>query len=123
MFLFSLANKQHIVYTGVCLKTPKVELKFHESAKVKFGDVSERQIREYINTGDPMWVMKLLLYLYCASCLFIKVEYYFRDKAGGYGLQGIGGCLVEKIDGDYYTIVGLPVYALAKHLNRIFSNI
>lgn len=54
MFLFSLANKEHVVYTGVCLKTPKVELKFYESAKVKFGDVSERQIREYIKTGDPM---------------------------------------------------------------------
>ncbi|KAL6436050.1 hypothetical protein ACFW04_005691 [Cataglyphis niger] len=96
--LSSLANKQHVVYTGVCLKTPKVELKFYESANVKFGDVSERQIREYIKTGDPM------------------------DKAGGYGLQGIGGCLIEKIDGDYYTITGLPLYALAKHLNRIFSN-
>ncbi|XP_070161139.1 dTTP/UTP pyrophosphatase [Polyergus mexicanus] len=96
--LSSLANKQHIVYTGVCLKTPKIELKFYESANVKFGDVSERQIREYIRTGDPM------------------------DKAGGYGLQGIGGCLIEKIDGDYYTITGLPLYALAKHLNRIFSN-
>ncbi|XP_029663336.1 uncharacterized protein LOC115235580 [Formica exsecta] len=96
--LSSLANKQHVVYTGVYLKTPKVELKFYEFATVKFGDVSEKQIREYIKTGDPM------------------------DKAGGYGLQGIGGCLIEKIDGDYYTITGLPLYALAKHLNRIFSN-
>lgn len=52
----SLANKQHVVYTGVCLKTPKTELQFYESAKVKFGDVSERQIKEYIETGDPMWV-------------------------------------------------------------------
>lgn len=52
----------------------------------------------------------------------IQVKYYFRDKAGGYGLQGIGGCLIEKIEGDYYTITGLPVYALTKHLNQIFSN-
>lgn len=70
-FLFSLANKQHIVYTGVCLKTPKVECKFYESAKVKFGDVSERQIRDYIKTGDPMWVMMslVLLILYCTTLL------------------------------------------------------
>lgn len=43
-----------MVYTGVCLKTSKAELQFYESAKVKFGDVSERQIKEYIKTGDPM---------------------------------------------------------------------
>ncbi|XP_012057751.1 PREDICTED: N-acetylserotonin O-methyltransferase-like protein [Atta cephalotes] len=97
--LSSLANKQHVVYTGVCLKTPKTELQFYESAKVKFGDVSEKQIREYVKTGDPM------------------------DKAGGYGLQGIGGCLIERIDGDYYTITGLPLYSLAKQLNRMFSNV
>ncbi|XP_012219916.1 dTTP/UTP pyrophosphatase [Linepithema humile] len=96
--LSSLANKQHIVYTGVCLKTPKIEMQFYESTKVKFGDISEKQIREYIKTGDPM------------------------DKAGGYGFQSIGACLVEKIDGDYYTVIGLPLYSLAKRLNQIFSN-
>ncbi|XP_011877880.1 PREDICTED: N-acetylserotonin O-methyltransferase-like protein [Vollenhovia emeryi] len=97
--LSSLANRQHVVYTGVCLKTPRTEVQFYESAKVKFGDVSERQIREYIKTGDPM------------------------DKAGGYGLQGVGGCLIEKIEGDYYTITGLPLYSLARQLNRLFSNV
>ncbi|KAH0956838.1 hypothetical protein HN011_011564 [Eciton burchellii] len=97
--LSNLANKQHVVYTGVCLKTPKIQVQFYESAKVKFGDISERQIREYIKTGDPM------------------------DKAGGYGFQGMGGCLIEKIEGDYYTIVGLPLYSLARRLNRIFSDV
>ncbi|TGZ49330.1 N-acetylserotonin O-methyltransferase-like protein [Temnothorax longispinosus] len=72
--LSSLANKQHVVYTGVCLKTPKAELQFHESARVKFGD-------------------------------------------------GIGGCLIERIEGDYYTITGLPLYSLAKQLNRMFANV
>ncbi|KAL6254409.1 uncharacterized protein LOC105423427 [Pogonomyrmex barbatus] len=97
--LSSLANKQHVVYTGVCLKTPKTDIQFYESVKVKFGDISERQIREYIKTGDPM------------------------DKAGGYGIQGLGACLIEKIDGDYYTVTGLPLYSLAKQLNRMFSNV
>ncbi|EZA57578.1 N-acetylserotonin O-methyltransferase-like protein [Ooceraea biroi] len=97
--LSSLANKQHVVYTGVCLKTPKTLIQFYESTKVKFGDISERQIREYIKTGEPM------------------------DKAGGYGFQGTGGCLIEKIDGDYYTVVGLPLYSLAKRLNQIFSSV
>lgn len=41
------------------------------------------------------------------------------DKAGGYGIQGVGGCLVEKINGDYYTVMGLPLYSLIKHLNNL----
>ncbi|XP_032669803.1 dTTP/UTP pyrophosphatase isoform X2 [Odontomachus brunneus] len=95
--LSSLVNKQHVVYTGVCLKTPQSQVQFYESTKVKFGDISEKQIREYIKTGDPM------------------------DKAGGYGFQGVGGCLIEKIDGDYYTVTGLPMYALSRRLDQMFS--
>jgi len=52
----------------------------------------------------------------------LKRDVDFRDKAGGYGFQGIGGCLIEKIEGDYYTIIGLPLYSLAKQLNQMFSN-
>ncbi|XP_020283736.1 uncharacterized protein LOC109854733 isoform X2 [Pseudomyrmex gracilis] len=96
--LSSLVNKEHVSYTGVCLKTPKTEVQFYEATKVKIGDVSEAQIRQYIKTGDPL------------------------TKAGGYGIQGMGGCLIEKIDGDFYTVTGLPVYSLTKHLNQIFSN-
>jgi len=57
-----------------------------------------------------------------AISLCTQAGCYFRDKAGGYGFQGIGGCLIEKIEGDYYTITGLPMYSLAKQLNRMFSN-
>jgi predicted house-cleaning NTP pyrophosphatase (Maf/HAM1 superfamily) len=53
----------------------------------------------------------------------LKLDINFRDKAGGYGFQGMGGCLIEKIEGDYYTIVGLPLYSLARRLNRIFSDV
>ncbi|CAL7933823.1 unnamed protein product [Xylocopa violacea] len=96
--LSSLANKEHTVYSGVCLKTPNKEVNFYESAKVKFGDISEEQIWTYIKSGEPL------------------------DKAGGYGLQGLGGCLIEKIDGDFYTVMGLPLYCLTKELNKIFCN-
>ncbi|XP_068970628.1 dTTP/UTP pyrophosphatase [Bombus flavifrons] len=96
--LSSLANKEHIVYTGVCLKTPKKEVNFYESTKVKFGDISEEQIWAYIKSGEPL------------------------DKAGGYGVQGLGGCLIEKIDGDFYTVMGLPLYSLTKRLNEMFGN-
>ncbi|XP_043605243.1 probable bifunctional dTTP/UTP pyrophosphatase/methyltransferase protein [Bombus pyrosoma] len=96
--LSSLANREHIVYTGVCLKTPKKEVNFYESTKVKFGDISEKQIWAYIKSGEPL------------------------DKAGGYGVQGLGGCLIEKIDGDFYTVMGLPLYSLTKRLNEMFGN-
>ncbi|XP_066597277.1 dTTP/UTP pyrophosphatase isoform X2 [Prorops nasuta] len=74
--LTRLSNKEHIVYTGVCLKTPLSELVFHELTLVKFGDITKEQINAYIDTGEPL------------------------DKAGGYGVQGVGGCLVEKINVD-----------------------
>ncbi|XP_043260735.1 dTTP/UTP pyrophosphatase [Colletes gigas] len=96
--LTSLANKEHIVYTGVCLKTPKAEVNFYDSAIVKFGDISKEQIETYIQTGEPL------------------------DKAGGYGVQGLGGCLVEKINGDFYTVMGIPLYSMTKRLNELFSN-
>nr|XP_050855695.1 dTTP/UTP pyrophosphatase isoform X2 [Vespula vulgaris] len=79
--LSHLVNREHVVYTGVCLKTPKKEVTFYTSTKVKFGDLSEDQIKAYIKTGE---------------CL---------DKAGGYGAQGLGGCLIESITGDFYTIM------------------
>ncbi|XP_034941601.1 dTTP/UTP pyrophosphatase [Chelonus insularis] len=95
--LSCLANKEHVVFTGICLKTPDQEITFHQDAKVKIGDITQEQIKAYIKTGEPL------------------------DKAGGYGIQGVGGCLIEKIDGDYYTVVGMPVYTLSKYLNNLFD--
>ncbi|KAK2579009.1 hypothetical protein KPH14_002804 [Odynerus spinipes] len=97
--LSQLANKEHVVYTGVCLRTPKKEVNFFESTKVKFGELSEAQIRAYVKTGE---------------CL---------DKAGGYGVQGIGGCLIERINGDVYTVMGMPLYSTTKRFNEIFCNV
>ncbi|XP_014210783.1 uncharacterized protein LOC106641069 [Copidosoma floridanum] len=95
--LSSFNGKKLIVFTGVCLKTPKKEVKFWDSTEVKFGNISEDQIRAYVDTEEPL------------------------DKAGGFGVQGVGGCLVEKINGDFYTVVGLPLYSTIKHLNELFA--
>ncbi|XP_046622240.1 dTTP/UTP pyrophosphatase [Neodiprion virginianus] len=92
-----LAGKTHTVYTGVCLKTDKEEVKFYEKTDVTFGDITQAQIEAYVKTGEPL------------------------DKAGGYGIQGFGGCLVEKINGDFFTVMGLPVYMLTKILNRLYN--
>ncbi|XP_046746752.1 dTTP/UTP pyrophosphatase [Diprion similis] len=92
-----LAGKTHTVYTGVCLKTNSDEVKFYEKTDVTFGGITQAQIEAYVKTGEPL------------------------DKAGGYGIQGFGGCLVEKINGDFFTVMGLPVYMLTKNLNELYN--
>lgn len=97
--LSSLSGKVHTVYTGVTVidtKTGKGRT-FFEKTEVKFIDADEDEIRAYIETGDPM------------------------DKAGSYGVQGLGAFLVERINGDYFTVVGLPLSRLLRVLKK-FEN-
>lgn len=95
--LSELNGKTHVVYTGVVLKYKQQIVQFTEAAAVTFGNANEAQIRSYVETGEPL------------------------DKAGGYGIQGIGGCLIEKIDGDYFTIVGLPLYRLSVEICKLLN--
>ncbi|XP_026760068.1 dTTP/UTP pyrophosphatase-like [Galleria mellonella] len=96
--LSSLSGRGHTVYTGVVIKAFDKVVKFTESTNVFFGNIDESQIRAYIATGEPM------------------------DKAGGYGIQGAGGTLVERIEGDYFTVVGLPLYRLCSTLYNMFRD-
>lgn len=82
--LKSLSAKAHQVYTGVALVSPQKEDFFVEKTEVFFKDLTDEEIRNYIATGEPM------------------------DKAGAYGIQGLGGALVDRIEGDYLNVVGLP---------------
>ena len=93
--LAALAGRTHTVFTGVCVKTAKEERIFAERTDVTFYPLTEEEIREYVATGEPM------------------------DKAGAYGIQGRGSLLVEKIDGDFYTVMGLPVAALYRALRTL----
>ncbi|CAG9566450.1 unnamed protein product [Danaus chrysippus] len=95
--LKSLAGRSHTVYTGVVVKASDNVVKFTENTDVVFGALDDEQIKGYIATGEPM------------------------DKAGGYGIQGVGGTFVEKINGDYFTVVGLPLYRLCSVLYELFK--
>lgn len=84
-----LSDNEHEVITGVTLlskKNGKIDMDtFFEKTKVFTYKMSDSEIKEYIATKEPM------------------------DKAGSYGIQGIGGKFIKKIDGDYNNVVGLPV--------------
>ncbi|KAL4704660.1 hypothetical protein ACJJTC_013444 [Scirpophaga incertulas] len=95
--LTKLSGRSHTVYTGVVVKHADEVIKFTEKTNVFFGQLDEAQIRGYIKTGEPM------------------------DKAGGYGIQGVGGTFVERIEGDYFTVVGLPLYKLCSVLYDFFK--
>jgi len=89
--LKKLSGKVHEVYTGIVVHDIKKEkiLYDYEVTKVKMKDLTASEIELYIRSGEPM------------------------DKAGAYAIQGIGALLIEKIIGDYFNVVGLPIYKLS----------
>lgn len=92
--LSTLSGRTHSVFTGVCvLCGDRCEVKVCES-RVTFYRLSKDEIDRYISTGEPM------------------------DKAGAYGAQGRGSVLVRRIDGDFFTVMGLPAAVTAKMLAR-----
>jgi len=98
--ILSLLNgKDHNVITGISIIEANSNKKIvdYELTKVRFRHLSEKQINRYIETQEPM------------------------DKAGAYGIQGCGQILVEKIDGCYSNVVGLPLGKLDYLLNRFFN--
>lgn len=90
--LRTLSGKSHVVYTGVAVIQNNRVVSDAEGTEVKFRTLSDEEIRAYIATGEPM------------------------DKAGSYGIQGIGALLVEGIRGDYFNVMGLPVCKLGQIL-------
>lgn len=99
LMLKKLSGKVHSVLTGVTLmRTSDAKSEtFYEETFVKFKDLTDEEISAYIATGEPL------------------------DKAGSYGIQGIGSILIEKIDGDYFNVVGLPVSRLCEKLKNEFG--
>lgn len=83
--LRALSGRTHQVFSGVTIMGKDKAETFAVCSDVEFYELSDEDIDSYIKTGEPM------------------------DKAGAYGIQGLGGALVKKIDGDYYNIVGLPI--------------
>lgn len=93
--LRSLSGKTHVVKTGMAiLYRGKISLSV-TATQVRFRHLKEEEIRKYIETGEPM------------------------DKAGAYGIQGLGTLLVDSISGSYDNVVGLPLTVLYEKMGEI----
>ena len=92
--LTALQGRHHTVCTGVTVcQGDRMETE-SEATEVTFRPATEAELLGYIRTGEPM------------------------DKAGAYGVQGKGALLVEKLNGDYFNVMGLPVLRLSRMLGR-----
>ncbi len=83
-----LSGKTHYVHTGIAVIYSGTSASAVETASVHFREISEEEIEEYVMSGEPM------------------------DKAGAYGIQGRAGMFVDRIEGDFFSIVGLPLCRL-----------
>ncbi len=95
-----LSGEWHSVFGGVCVLWPEqgIDMQVVEETRVLFRDLEADEIKAYVSTGEPL------------------------DKAGAYGIQGYGSLLVERIEGCYFNVMGLPVSKLIHELrNRLLN--
>lgn len=97
--LQALSGKSHEIITGVTVMNKDKTVFFISKAEVYMRNISPETIDNYIKTGEPM------------------------DKAGAYAVQGKGAVLIEKIDGDFFGVVGLPIGKLAEELKKFGVNV
>jgi septum formation protein len=90
-----LSGRTHTVFTAVAAARDAALVSAVETVAVTFRPLDDAEIDAYVATGEPM------------------------DKAGSYGIQGYGSTLVERIDGDYFAVMGLPLVRLVRLLERL----
>ena len=97
--LEALGGATHAVVSGLCLLTPGWELVETETTLVRFRPLTPRDLGEYVASGE------------------------WEGRAGGYAIQGLGAALVERIEGDYLNVVGLPAALLVRLLVERFPGV
>lgn len=97
--LTSLAGRHHTVCTGVTVRQGERIMTRAQATDVYFRPATREELLAYIRSGEPM------------------------DKAGAYGVQGQGALLVERIDGDFFNVMGLPVLLLSRMLHEFGLNL
>jgi septum formation protein len=97
--LEALSGRTHEVVSGLCLLTPAWEELHHEVTRVSFRALTPRELGLYVASEE------------------------WRERAGGYAIQGWGAALVERIEGDYLNVVGLPAALLVRLLATRFAGV
>jgi septum formation protein len=93
--LLRLQGREHTVATGIAIAHAGETRSDVEQVRVRFRAFDEAHARAYVDTGEPM------------------------DKAGAYGIQGYGAALVERIEGDYFAVMGLPIAGMIRLLEGL----
>ena len=86
-----LSGRDHTVITGICLLHDRGIIVDHSATQVRFAPLTDSEIAEYVASGEPM------------------------DKAGAYAIQGLASKFVEKVDGCYFNVMGLPLSLFYRH--------
>ena len=90
-----LSGRTHVVYTAVAVQRAASAASAVEAVTVTFRTLSDAEIGAYIDTGEPM------------------------DKAGAYGIQGFGATIVDRIEGDFFAVMGLPLGQMVRLMGKI----
>jgi septum formation protein len=93
--LRALSCREHTVLTGICLKRGTRTIVDCESTRVSFVALDEREIEDYVASGEPM------------------------DKAGAYAIQGLASKFVDRIEGCYFNVMGLPLAMFYRHYKSL----
>jgi septum formation protein len=90
-----LSGREHEVLTGICLRTAGERIVDSATSRVRFVQLSEPELAAYVASGEPM------------------------DKAGAYAIQGLASRFIDRVEGDYCNIVGLPISLVYLHLKTL----
>jgi septum formation protein len=93
--LAQLSGRDHTVITGICLRHPRGAIVASESTLVRFASLTASEIDDYVSSGEPM------------------------DKAGAYAIQGLASKFIERIEGCYFNVMGLPLALVYRHLKSL----
>ena len=91
-----LAGRDHEVVTGICLASGSGLIVEVETTRVHFGPMTSDEIEGYVASGEPL------------------------DKAGAYAIQGLASKFIDRIEGDYFNVVGLPIARVYRHLRSLW---
>ena len=90
-----LSGREHEVITGICLRTPDKKIVDVATTRVRVVPLSEAELAAYVTSGEPM------------------------DKAGAYGIQGPASKFIDRVEGCYFNVVGLPISLVYYHLKEL----